>query len=453
MSNVSQAIPKVGFVSLGCPKALVDSEQILTQLRAEGYETASSYDGADLVIVNTCGFIDAAVQESLDAIGEAIKENGKVIVTGCLGAKKDADGNDIILSVHPKVLAVTGPHALAEVMDAVHINLPKLHSPFLDLVPAQGIKLTPKHYAYLKISEGCNHRCSFCIIPSMRGDLVSRAVADIMLEAENLFKAGVKELLVISQDTSAYGVDVKFRMGFWNGTPVKTHMTQLVGVLGELAAQYGAWVRLHYVYPYPHVNDIIPLMAEGKILPYLDVPLQHAHPDVLKRMKRPASGEKNLERIQEWRKICPDLTIRSTFIAGFPGETEAEFEYLLDFLKEAEIDRLGCFAYSPVEGATANDLPNAVPDELREERRGRVMLLQEAISKKRLQAKVGKTIRVLIDEVNRNGGVARSAGDAPEIDGVVYVKAPYEPHKKLVVGEFVEVKVTGADAHDLWAEA
>ncbi len=453
MSNASQITPKVGFVSLGCPKALVDSEQILTQLRAEGYETASSYDGADLVIVNTCGFIDAAVQESLDAIGEAIKENGKVIVTGCLGAKKDVNGNDIILSVHPKVLAVTGPHALAEVMDAVHINLPKLHSPFLDLVPAQGVKLTPKHYAYLKISEGCNHRCSFCIIPSMRGDLVSRPVADIMLEAENLFKAGVKELLVISQDTSAYGVDVKFRMGFWNGKPVKTHMTQLVGVLGELAAQYGAWVRLHYVYPYPHVNDIIPLMAEGKILPYLDVPLQHAHPDVLKRMKRPASGEKNLERIQEWRKICPDLTIRSTFIAGFPGETEAEFEYLLDFLKEAEIDRLGCFAYSPVEGATANDLPNAVPEELREERRGRVMLLQETISKKRLQAKVGKTIRVLIDEVNRNGGVARSAGDAPEIDGVVYVKAPYEPHKKLVVGEFVEVKVTGADAHDLWAEA
>lgn len=453
MSNASQATPKVGFVSLGCPKALVDSEQILTQLRAEGYETASSYDGADLVIVNTCGFIDAAVQESLDAIGEAIKENGKVIVTGCLGAKKDVDGNDIILSVHPKVLAVTGPHALAEVMDAVHVNLPKLHSPFLDLVPAQGVKLTPKHYAYLKISEGCNHRCSFCIIPSMRGDLVSRPIADIMLEAENLFKAGVKELLVISQDTSAYGVDVKFRMGFWNGKPVKTHMTQLVGVLGELAAQYGAWVRLHYVYPYPHVNDIIPLMAEGKILPYLDVPLQHAHPDVLKRMKRPASGERNLERIQEWRKICPDLTIRSTFIAGFPGETEAEFEYLLDFLKEAEIDRLGCFAYSPVEGATANDLPNAVPEELREERRGRVMLLQETISKKRLQAKVGKTIRVLIDEVNRNGGVARSAGDAPEIDGVVYVKAPYEPHKKLVVGEFVEVKVTGADAHDLWAEA
>lgn len=453
MSNASQITPKVGFVSLGCPKALVDSEQILTQLRAEGYETASSYDGADLVIVNTCGFIDAAVQESLDAIGEAIKENGKVIVTGCLGAKKDVDGNDIILSVHPKVLAVTGPHALAEVMDAVHINLPKLHSPFLDLVPAQGIKLTPKHYAYLKVSEGCNHRCSFCIIPSMRGDLISRPVADIMLEAENLFKAGVKELLVISQDTSAYGVDVKFRMGFWNGKPVKTHMTQLVGALGELAAQYGAWVRLHYVYPYPHVNDIIPLMAEGKILPYLDVPLQHAHPDVLKRMKRPASGEKNLERIQEWRKICPDLTIRSTFIAGFPGETEAEFEYLLDFLKEAEIDRLGCFSYSPVEGAAANDLPNAVPEELREERRGRVMLLQEAISKKRLQDKVGKTIRVLIDEVNRNGGVARSAGDAPEIDGVVYVKAPYEPHKKLVVGEFVDVKVTGADAHDLWAEA
>jgi ribosomal protein S12 methylthiotransferase len=454
MTNATQTAPKIGFVSLGCPKALVDSEQILTQLRAEGYDTAKSYDGADLVIVNTCGFIDAAVQESLDAIGEALHENGKVIVTGCLGAKKDANGDDIITKVHPKVLAVTGPHALGEVMDAVHIHMPKPHAPFIDLVPAQGIKLTPKHFAYLKISEGCNHRCSFCIIPSMRGDLVSRPVADIMLEAENLFKAGVKELLVISQDTSAYGIDVKFRTGFWNGRPVRTHMTQLTEALGELAAQYGAWVRLHYVYPYPHVNDVIPLMAQGKILPYLDVPLQHAHPDVLKRMKRPASGEKNIERIQAWREMCPDLTIRSTFIAGFPGETEAEFEYLLDFLKEAQIDRLGCFAYSPVEGATANDIPNAVPEEVREERRGRVMLLQEEISKKRLQAKVGKTMRVLIDEVERNGsGVGRTSADAPEIEGVVYVKPPYEPHLKLKVGEFVDVRITAADAHDLWAEA
>jgi ribosomal protein S12 methylthiotransferase len=453
MSNPSQAVPKIGFVSLGCPKALVDSEQILTQLRAEGYDTAKSYDGADLVIVNTCGFIDAAVQESLDAIGEALNENGKVIVTGCLGAKKDAAGNDIIRSVHPKVLAVTGPHAVGEVMAAVHKHLPKPHEPFIDLIPQQGIKLTPRHYAYLKISEGCNHRCSFCIIPSMRGDLVSRPVADVMLEAEKLFKAGVKELLVISQDTSAYGVDVKFRTGFWNGRPVKTHMTQLVRALGELAKQYGAWVRLHYVYPYPHVDEIIPLMAEGTVLPYLDVPLQHAHPDVLKRMKRPASGEKNIERIQAWRKMCPDITIRSTFIAGFPGETEEEFEYLLDFLKEAEIDRLGCFAYSPVEGATANALANPVPEQVREERRGRVMELQEGISRKRMQSKVGKTLRVLLDEVTPSGGVGRSVADAPEIDGVVYVKPPYEPHKKLRVGEFVEVLVTAADEHDLWSEA
>jgi ribosomal protein S12 methylthiotransferase len=452
MSNPSQS-PKVGFVSLGCPKALVDSEQILTQLRAEGYETAKSYDGADLVIVNTCGFIDAAVQESLDAIGEALNENGKVIVTGCLGAKKDANGQDIIQSVHPKVLEVTGPHAVGEVMAAVHKHLPKPHDPFLDLVPAAGIKLTPKHYAYLKISEGCNHRCSFCIIPSMRGDLVSRPIADVMLEAENLFKAGVKELLVISQDTSAYGVDVKFRTGFWNGKPLKTHMTQLVTALGELAAGYGAWVRLHYVYPYPHVDDVIPLMAEGKVLPYLDVPLQHAHPDVLKRMKRPANGEKNIERIQAWRKLCPELTVRSSFIAGFPGETEQEFAYLLDFLQEAEIDRLGCFAYSPVEGAGANALPDPVPEELREERRARVMELQEGISRKRLQQRVGTTIRVLLDEVGPNGGVGRSTADAPEIDGVVYVKPPYEPHRKLKVGEFVDVRVTGADAHDLWAEA
>ena len=454
MSNTPLvASPKVGFVSLGCPKALVDSEQILTQLRAEGYDTAKSYDGADLVIVNTCGFIDAAVQESLDAIGEALHENGKVIVTGCLGAKKDAAGDDIILKVHPKVLAVTGPHALAEVMDAVHLHLPKPHAPFLDLMPAHGIKLTPRHYAYLKISEGCNHRCSFCIIPSMRGDLVSRPIADIMLEAENLFKAGVRELLVISQDTSAYGVDVKFRTGFWNGKPVRTHMTQLVEALGELAASYGAWVRLHYVYPYPHVDAVIPLMAAGRIVPYLDVPLQHAHPDVLKRMKRPANGEKNIERLQAWRALCPDITIRSTFIAGFPGETDAEFDYLLDFLREAQIDRLGCFAYSPVAGATANALPDPVPEELREERRGRVMQLQEEISKKRLQAKVGKTLRVLIDEVNRTGGVGRSAADAPEIDGVVYVKPPYEPHLKLKVGEFVEVRISAADAHDLWGQA
>ena len=453
LPSAPQSAPRVGFVSLGCPKALVDSEQILTQLRAEGYETAKSYAGADLVIVNTCGFIDAAVQESLDAIGEALAENGKVIVTGCLGAKKDAAGDDIIMKIHPKVLAVTGPHALGEVMDKVHLYLPKPHAPFLDLVPPQGIKLTPKHYAYLKISEGCNHRCSFCIIPSMRGDLVSRPIAELMLEAENLFKAGVKELLVISQDTSAYGVDVKFRSGFWNGRPVKTHMTQLVGALGELAAQYGAWVRLHYVYPYPHVDQIIPLMNGGSILPYLDVPLQHAHPDVLKRMKRPASGEKNIERIQAWRAMSPDITIRSTFIAGFPGETEAEFEYLLDFIREAQIDRLGCFAYSPVEGATANAIANPVPEELREERRGRLMTLQQEISTQRLKAKVGKTIRVLIDEVNRTGAVGRSSADAPEIDGVVHVKRSLMPGNKLVVGEFADVTVTSADAHDLWAVA
>ncbi len=444
--------PKVGFVSLGCPKALVDSEQILTQLRAEGYQTANSYDGADLVIVNTCGFIDAAVQESLDAIGEALAENGKVIVTGCLGAKKDAAGDDIITKVHPKVLAVTGPHALAEVMDSVHLHLPKPHDPFIDLVPDHGVKLTPKHYAYLKISEGCNHRCSFCIIPSMCGDLVSRRIDEVLVEAENLFKSGVKELLVISQDTSAYGVDVKFRTGFWNGRPIKTHMTQLVEALGQLARQYDAWVRLHYVYPYPHVDHAIPFMGDGHVLPYLDIPMQHAHPDVLKRMKRPASGERNLERILKWRSMNPDLTIRSTFIAGFPGETEAEFEYLLDFLKEAQIDRLGCFAYSPVEGATANLLDNPVPEEVREERRARVMLLQEDISAKRLQAKVGKTLRVLIDEVGAREAIGRSSADAPEIDGVVHIKRPLVPGKsKLVVGQFADVVITKADAHDLWA--
>ncbi len=453
MSLAHIPTPTIGFVSLGCPKALVDSEHILTQLRAEGYETTQSYRDAGLVIVNTCGFIDAAVQESLDAIGEALSENGKVIVTGCLGAKKESDGSDFILKAHPKVLAVTGPDALVEVMDAVHRHLPRPHEPFIDLVPAQGIKLTPRHYAYLKISEGCNHACTFCIIPSMRGDLVSRPIGEVMKEAEKLFRAGVKELLVISQDTGAYGVDVKSRTGFWGGKPIKTHVTQLATALGDMAAQYGAWVRLHYVYPYPHIDQVIPLMADGKILPYLDVPLQHAHPDVLRRMKRPASGERNIERIQAWRKICPDITIRSTFITGFPGETDAEFEYLLDFIRDAEIDRLGCFPYSSVEGAAANDLPNPVPEEVREERRSRLMLLQEDISKKRLQAKVGKTLRVLIDEVNRTGSATgRSAADAPEIDGVVYVTRPYDPQRKLVVGEFVDVTIKTADAHDLWGE-
>ena len=447
------AAPKVGFVSLGCPKALVDSEQILTQLRAEGYQTANSYDGADLVIVNTCGFIDAAVQESLDAIGEALAENGRVIVTGCLGAKKDAAGDDIITKVHPKVLAVTGPHAMAEVMESVHLHLPKpQHNPFLDLVPDHGVKLTPKHYAYLKISEGCNHRCSFCIIPSMRGDLVSRPIHEVLQEAENLFKAGVKELLVISQDTSAYGVDVKFRLGFWKGRPIKTHMTQLAEALGQMAREHGAWVRMHYVYPYPHVDQVIPLMADGHLLPYLDIPMQHAHPDVLKRMKRPASGEKNLDRILAWRKMNPDLTIRSTFIAGFPGETEEEFEYLLAFLREAQIDRLGCFAYSPVEGATANALDNPVPEAVREERRARVMLLQEEISLARMQAKVGRTMRVLVDEVGAREAIARSAADAPEIDGVVHIKRSLTPGKaKPTVGQFIDVVITKADAHDLWA--
>lgn len=458
MSNTSTTPPKVGFVSLGCPKALVDSEQILTQLRAEGYEIAASYNGADLVVVNTCGFIDEAVQESLDAIGEALNENGKVIVTGCLGAKKNAAGEDLITTVHPSVLAVTGPHALGEVMQAVHTHLPKPHDPFLDLVPAQGIKLTPKHYAYLKISEGCNHRCTFCIIPSMRGDLVSRPVAEVMLEAENLFKSGVKELLVISQDTSAYGVDVKFRTGFWNGRPVKTRMTELVTALGELAAQYGAWVRLHYVYPYPHVDEVIPLMAEGRVVPYLDVPLQHAHPEVLKRMKRPANAEKTMERIRAWRAICPDLTIRSTFIAGFPGETEEEFQTLLDFIGEAELDRVGCFAYSPVDGATANELPNAVPDEVREERRARFMEVAERVSAKRLQRRVGTTMKILIDEVNQDGGIGRSVADAPEIDGQVFIAPPSSVsqraayRQKVKVGEFVRVRITGADGHDLWGD-
>jgi ribosomal protein S12 methylthiotransferase len=439
------AAPKVGFVSLGCPKALVDSEGILTRLRAEGYAISPSYDGADLVIVNTCGFIEAAVQESLDAIGEALSENGRVIVTGCLGAK-----GDVVRRTHPRVLAVTGPHALGEVMTAVHAHLPKPHDPFADLVPPQGVKLTPRHYAYLKISEGCNHRCTFCIIPSLRGDLVSRPVGEVMQDAENLLNAGVKELLVISQDTSAYGVDVKYRTGFWGGRPLKTRMSDLAVALGDLAgkdAASGVWVRLHYVYPYAHVDAVVPLMAEGKILPYLDVPFQHANPRILKLMKRPASGEDNLERIRAWRAICPEITIRSTFIAGFPGETEDEFQELLNFLEQAELDRVGCFAYSPVEGAKANALPGALPDAVREERRARLMRLQEKISRRRLKRKVGKTLKVLVDEVTPDGAMARSAADAPEIDGVVHI----ENGHKLAPGDWANVKVTRSDAHDLWA--
>ena len=433
------AVPRVGFVSLGCPKALVDSEGILTRLRAEGYAISPSYGGADLVVVNTCGFIESAVQESLEAIGEALAENGRVIVTGCLGAK-----GDVVRQAHPKVLAVTGPHALEEVIMAVHEYLPKPHDPFTDLVPPQGIKLTPRHYAYLKISEGCNHRCSFCIIPSLRGDLASRPVGEVMREAENLAGAGVKELLVISQDTSAYGVDVKYRTGFWGGRPLRTRMSDFAAALGEL----GVWVRLHYVYPYPHVDEVIPLMAEGRILPYLDVPFQHASRRILKLMKRPASGEDNLERIRAWRRICPEITIRSTFIAGFPGETESEFRELLDFLEEAELDRVGCFAYSPVEGATANELPDALPEEVKEERRARLMKLQEKISARRLARKVGKRIKVLVDEVTPEEALARSAADAPEIDGVVRIERP----AGLAPGDWAEVRITRSDSHDLWGE-
>ena len=448
---------KVGFVSLGCPKALVDSELILTQLSAEGYETAKDYSGADLVVVNTCGFIDSAVEESLAAIGEALSANGKVIVTGCLGARKNADGSDLIKSIHPKVLAVTGPHATEEVMQAIHLHLPKPHDPFTDLLPPIGVKLTPKHYAYLKISEGCNHRCTFCIIPSMRGDLVSRPIGEVLLEAKRLFESGVKELLVVSQDTSAYGVDIQYRTGFWDGKPVKTRMFDLVNALNHIAREHQAWVRLHYVYPYPHVDDILPLMAEFSehgygVLPYLDIPLQHAHPDVLKRMKRPASGEKNLERIQAWREACPDLVIRSTFIAGFPGETEEEFQYLLDFLDEAQIDRAGCFAYSPVEGATANALDNPVPVAIREERRAQFMAKAEAISVKRLAKKIGKRIQVLIDRVDESGGIGRTAGDAPEIDGLVRVLPPSKPSKRYRAGEIIKVMVISSQGHDLIAE-
>ena len=457
----AQVAPKIGFVSLGCPKALTDSELILTQLSAEGYQTSKTFQGADLVIVNTCGFIDDAVKESLDTIGEALAANGKVIVTGCLGAKAGEGGGNLVRQMHPSVLAVTGPHATNEVMDAVHLHVPKPHDPFVDLVPAVfdpkiGIKLTPRHYAYLKISEGCNHRCSFCIIPSMRGDLVSRPIGDVLSEAQRLFESGVKELLVISQDTSAYGVDVKYRMGFWDGKPVKTRMTELCERLAEIAAAHGAWVRLHYVYPYPHVDEILPLMAQGKILPYLDVPFQHSHPDVLKRMKRPASGEKNLERLARWRELCPEIVIRSTFIAGFPGETEAEFEHLLGFMQEAQIDRAGCFAYSPVKGATANDLPGMLPAELREERRARFMAVAEAVSAAKLQNRIGATMQVLIDSapaLGRKGGVARSYADAPEIDGTVRLLPPEKASKTLKVGEFTRARIVGTQGHDLVAQA
>jgi ribosomal protein S12 methylthiotransferase len=450
--------PKVGFVSLGCPKALTDSELILTQLSAEGYQTSKTFEGADLVIVNTCGFIDDAVKESLDTIAEALNVNGKVIVTGCLGAKEAAGGGNLVREIHPSVLAVTGPHATQEVMDAVHAHLPKPHDPFIDLMPnsfgVAGLKLTPRHYAYLKISEGCNHRCTFCIIPSMRGDLVSRPIGDVLKEAEALFEGGVKELLVISQDTSAYGVDVKYRMGFWEGRPVKTRMLELVQTLGEIAQKYGAWVRLHYVYPYPAVDEVLPLMATGSILPYLDVPLQHSHPDVLKRMKRPASGEKNLERIQKWREVCPQLVIRSTFIAGFPGETEAEFEHLLNFVREAQIDRAGCFAYSPIKGALANELPGMLPQAVREERRSRFMQVAEEVSVQRLQQRIGATMQVLVDSataMGKKGGIGRTYADAPEIDGVVKLLPPEKISKTYKVGEFTRARIVGVDGHDLVA--
>ena len=430
--------PRVGFVSLGCPKAGSDSERILTQLRAEGYDISKSYQDADLVVVNTCGFIDSAVKESMDAIGEAVKKNGKVIVTGCLGAKKD-----IIEKEYPNLLAITGPHALNEVMSAVHTHLEKPHDPFSDLVPPQGIRLTPKHYAYLKISEGCNHRCSFCIIPSMRGDLVSRSIDDVMTEAETLVNSGVSEILVISQDTSAYGVDIKYRSGFWNGRPIKTKMYDLAEALGSL----GVWIRMHYVYPYPHVDDIIPLMSEGSILPYLDVPFQHASPRILKLMKRPASAENNLLRINKWREVCPDITIRSTFIVGFPGETEAEFEALLDFLEEAQLDRVGCFKYSPVDGASANLLEGQVPEDIKEERLQKFMETQARISHQKLESKVGQTFTVLVDGHDGDYAIARSMADAPDIDGKVYLR----DGKLLKPGDFVDVKIESYDQHDLFA--
>ncbi|MFP8967883.1 30S ribosomal protein S12 methylthiotransferase RimO [Pokkaliibacter sp. CJK22405] len=433
--------PKVGFISLGCPKATVDSERILTQLRTEGYELVPTYQDADLVVVNTCGFIDAAKQESLDAIGEALKENGKVIVTGCMGGKEED-----IRNVHPSVLSVSGPQQYEQVVSAVHEFLPpkKDHNPFIDLVPPQGIKLTPKHYSYLKISEGCNHRCTFCIIPSLRGDLVSRPVGSVLDEAERLVNSGVKELLVVSQDTSAYGVDLKYRTGFWQGRPVKTRMLELCEALGSM----GVWVRLHYVYPYPSVDNVIPLMAEGKILPYLDIPFQHASPRVLKAMARPAAAEKTLERIQTWRSICPDITLRSTFIVGFPGETDAEFQELLDFLDEAQLDRVGAFAYSPVEGARANDIAAAIPEEVQQERLARFMEKQAEISARKLAAKVGKQVDVLIDEVVAEGAVGRTKADAPDIDGQIFL----DGQTQLEPGQFVKAIVEDADDHDLWGK-
>ncbi|MGR9100377.1 MAG: 30S ribosomal protein S12 methylthiotransferase RimO [Gammaproteobacteria bacterium] len=431
------SVPQIGFISLGCPKALVDSEIIITKLRSEGYAVAPSYKDADLVIVNTCGFIDAAVEESLDAIGEALAENGRVIVTGCLGARERE-----IRERHPQVLKITGAHAYEEVISSVHEHLPPLHDPFASLVPPEGIKLTPRHYAYLKISEGCNHRCTFCIIPSMRGDLASRPIGEVMTEAQRLAEAGVKELLVVAQDVSAYGVDLKYRTGFWNGRPLKTRFLELVGALGEL----GVWVRLHYVYPYPHVDEVVPLMAEGKILPYLDIPFQHASRRILKLMKRPAAAENNLERIRAWRRICPDITLRSTFIVGFPGETEAEFGELLDFLDEAQLDRVGCFAYSPVKGAAANDLPGRIPEEVKQERLERFMARQAEISSAKLKRRVGGVETVLIDEVVEEGAVARSRSDAPEIDGQVFIDGATH----LKVGDWVDVEIEEADAHDLW---
>ncbi|MDX7921276.1 30S ribosomal protein S12 methylthiotransferase RimO [Aeromonas media] len=438
MSNTKQA-PKVGFVSLGCPKNLVDSERILTQLRTEGYDVVPSYDDAELVVVNTCGFIDSAVQESLEAIGEALAENGKVIVTGCLGAKENQ-----IREIHPKVLEITGPHAYEEVLGHVHKYVEKpTHNPFTSLVPAHGVKLTPRHYAYLKISEGCNHRCTFCIIPSMRGDLVSRPIGEVLAEAKRLKEAGVKEILVISQDTSAYGVDVKHRTGFYDGMPVKTSMVALCEELAKL----DIWVRLHYVYPYPHVDDVIPLMRDGKVLPYLDIPLQHASPRILKLMKRPGTVERTLERIQKWREICPEITLRSTFIVGFPGETEEEFQMLLDFIDKAELDRVGCFKYSPVEGAKANELPDPVPEEVQEERFQRFMELQQQVSVRKLARKVGKEMTVLIDEVDEEGATGRSFADAPEIDGLVYLNGETD----LKPGDLVKVRIDEADEYDLWA--
>ncbi|MGZ5016086.1 MAG: 30S ribosomal protein S12 methylthiotransferase RimO [Methylobacter sp.] len=429
--------PHIGFISLGCPKALVDSERILTKLRSEGYTISPTYQDADLVVVNTCGFIDAAVEESLDSIGEALAQNGKVIVTGCLGSREAE-----IRERHPQVLKVTGAHALEEVVSAVHEHLPPPHDPFISLVPPQGIKLTPRHYAYLKISEGCNHRCTFCIIPSMRGDLVSRPVDDVMREAERLANAGVKELLVVSQDTSAYGLDLKYQSRDWKGREVRTRFYDLAEALGDL----GIWVRMHYVYPYPHVDEVIPLMAEGKILPYLDIPFQHANSRILKLMKRPAASENNLERIKAWREICPDITLRSTFIVGFPGETEQEFEQLLDFMSEAQMDRVGCFAYSPVKGAAANELPDQVPEEVKQERLARFMAHQAEISAARLQKRVSRIETVLVDEVVEEGAVARSKADAPEIDGQVFIDGATH----LKVGDFVDVELEEADEYDLW---